>query len=261
MSGLMMSPSEMERKLGLMRDKLDWLESGGAAGGAAGAAAAPLGGGAPPGAMGSGDPAAALGVGAPPGAMGGGDPAAALGVGAPPGAMGGGGAAGGLGPAGPEPLQAGPAGGGGAGPEVCRRLLKLAEDLFLTDLERLAPAVCPRASQFMAALSTNAYTELKFDARAELELVEAASGVPSPLAALPAEQQDRVFLALWLTVIEAFSKKTPVPVLLDDPVAALPPELHPLTGRMLAGIGRGTQVVLLTAHSELAQHGAAAYSL
>ncbi len=264
MSGLMMSPSEMERKLGLMRDKLDWLQSGGAggaAGGPGGDPAASPGVGRPPGALGGGDPAAALGVGAPPGAMGGGDPAAALGVGAPPGAMGGGPAAGELGPAGAEPLQAGPADGGGGGPVVCRRLLKLAEDLFLTDLERLAPAICPRASQFMAALSTNAYIKLQFDPRAEVELVEAASGVPSPLAALPAEQQDRAFLALWLTVIEAFSKKTPVPVLLDDPVAALPAALQPLTGRMLAGIGRGTQVVLLTAHSELAQHGAAAYSL
>ncbi len=219
MSGMMMSVTDMERRLELLHDKLAWIDSGGQ-GGQDGTA--------PPSGPGPYD----LGVGAPPGALGGGDGASVE-----------------------------SAGTNTAGPDVCQRLVKLAEDLFLVGAEKLNATLAPRAGQFLAALSSQAYSQLSLDDRAEVRVYEAASGLPVTVASLPPEARDLVYLALEFGIIEVFSKQQPIPVFLDDPFKRQPPEKHDLIGRILAGIGRTTQVVLLTSQSELSRHATASFSL
>ena len=234
LSGMLMSPIDMENQLDALRDKLHMLEQGGSP--AAQPAATPF-------------DLSSLGVGAPPGALSGS-------------------AGGGL--AGPDPFAglsdagAGAAaqpGSPSAGGAVCTRLVKLAEDLFLVDLEKMNGMLSPRAGQFLAALSANSLSQVQIGPKGEVSVVDSTSGASCLVNGLTPEQQDQVYLALKLTIIEAFSKQQKVPVFMDDPFSKLPASLHEMVGRLLAGIGRSTQLVLLTSQTELAKHASASFSL
>jgi hypothetical protein len=50
-------------------------------------------------------------------------------------------------------------------------------------------------------------------------------------------------------------------VVLDDPFLRVPVHLHDLLGKMLANLGRGTQVVLLTSQPSFVQHASASFQL
>jgi energy-coupling factor transporter ATP-binding protein EcfA2 len=253
-SSLMMSPRDMEDRLKALGAKLGRLESGGAAPGPgpAGVDPADLGAGGSDGF----DPTM-LGMGAPPAALGG---KADKGGGRQPGR---------LGPSALDAFDAAPpapappgqeAPGEAAGPEVVARLVSLAEDLFLQDAEQLGAALCPRAAQFAAALSGGAVARLSLSARRELACAD-AQGVERALGELPADVQDRVYLALKAAVLEAACRRQPVPVCLDDPFRNPDPRLVDMLGRLWAGIGRLTQVVLLTSSVEQTPHATASFSL
>lgn len=253
-SGLMMSPREMERKLAALRERLQIIESGGT----------------PPAASSAGQDIQAAGAGGIDEYgnvdLGGDTAGDMLGVGAPPGA-----AVDGFGAGGPPGAALHPKGKPGL-PRVaaaalpvetldpCQRLVKLAEDLFLGKREQVEPMLAPRAGQYLAALSGQTYTRLGFAADGSVQCSE-ASGTPVSFAQMPAAVQDLVYLALRFTVIEAFSHKQPVPVLLDDPFSRLPANLHDLTGRMLAGLGGSTQVIMFTGQSSWSQYATASFHL
>ncbi|HOX44280.1 MAG TPA: hypothetical protein PK668_11815 [Myxococcota bacterium] len=253
-ASLMMSPGDMEARLEALRAKLARREaaSGQEAGGAFGAP--PVGG--------AGEAGDGLG--------GGFDPSE---LGAPPGALGGKGGK----PAGkgrmlaPSALDAfgDPGGGqeagaaeapGAAGPEVCEQLVRLAEDLFLQDAERLAALLTPRGSQFAAALTGGAVSRLSLSPRREVGCLDPAGGERG-LGELAPELQDRVYLALKAAVLEAWSRTAQVPILLDDPFRPGDPQLVELQCRLMAGLARLTQVILLTASVEQTQHATASFSL
>jgi len=146
------------------------------------------------------------------------------------------------------------------GAERCERLIKLAEDLFLVDAEQLAASLGPRMGQFLAALSGKRFTGLTFDTRGTVELT-AAGGATVALAGLPLADLDLVFLAIRVALLEGFSKQQPLPVFLDDPFGHLPEPFIDLNGRLLASLGRATQVVLFSRHTEYSQHATASFAL
>ncbi|HUU00333.1 MAG TPA: hypothetical protein VM425_02725 [Myxococcota bacterium] len=237
--GLMMGPKEMERRIGLIEDKLARTESGAPA--ASEQTDGWLGGEDP--IQVSGNDPYDLGVGLPP--AGGRPPGASLhkpgGHGLPPSPA--------LESSGPRP---------GSGP--FDRLMKKADDLFLVDRQRIELMLAPRAGQYLSAFSAQAQTQLSFGPGG---LIEVADGTGSRTAAatLPAADQDLVYLALKLAVIENACKQQPVPVFLDDPFGGLPAGLQDLLGRALANIGSQTQVVLFTREAAWAQHATASFQL
>lgn len=219
-AGMMMSVNEMERKLDALQDKMSRIESGS-----------------------TGVDPYGMGVGSPPGALAGGsgfgrDPGMDFGYGMPAGAVGGAGMAG---------------ASDAAAAAACLKVLDLARDLFILDTERLASLLQIRASQYVAALTSQAYTQVVLSARG-IGCTSAATGSTVAFEELPSAMQDLVYLGLRFTIIEIFSRQQAVPVFLDDPFSGLPPGAIDLLGRMLAVLGRGTQVILFSSQSSLASH-------
>jgi len=56
-------------------------------------------------------------------------------------------------------------------------------------------------------------------------------------------------------------RKNPVPILLDDPFQTISPNLFELLGRMLAGLGKMTQVILLTSQPTWSRYATKAFKL
>jgi hypothetical protein len=229
--GMMMNPSEMERKIQVLRGKLQRIETGepaepaGDFGQAGGYIGAPE----------EGDPYD-LGVGAPPGAA---YPAS------PPGQL----------PTyGEVDLSSQPA-------DPCQSMVKAAEDLFLTGRDRLEQTLGPRASQYIAALTNQAHPQLIFGPGGVIQCMDAGSGGVVDFSRLPAAVQDLVYLGLKLTIIELYSRQQPVPMLLDDPFKRISPDKHDLLGRMLADLGKLTQVILFTSQMTMTQHATASFRL
>jgi uncharacterized protein YhaN len=227
-SGMMMNLSEMERKIQALTDKLRRIESGepasefGQADGYLGAS--------------EGEDPYGLGVGAPPGAA---YPAS------PPGQM----------PSyGEVDLSQQPA-------DPCQIMVKAAEDLFLTGRERLEQTLGPRAGQYIAALTNQAHPQLIFGPGGVIQCMDASSGGAVDFSMLPATTQDLVYLGLKLAIIELYSRQQPVPFLLDDPFKAVAPDRHELLGRMLAELGKYTQVILFTGQMTMASHANASFRL
>jgi uncharacterized protein YhaN len=147
------------------------------------------------------------------------------------------------------------------GTDHCRPMMRLAQDLFLMGREQIEQMLAGRASQYVAALTRQAYTQLTFSESGGIECVEAATSAPVPFGDLAPAIQDLVYLGLKFTIIEAFSRKQPVPVLMDDPFKSVAPDMHELLGKMLGGLGRSTQILLFTSQTNWAQYAAATHQL
>lgn len=220
--GMMMNLSEMERRIRALTEKLQRIESG--------------------------EPASEFGqadgyLGAPEGE----DPYG-LGVGAPPGQA--------LPAYGEVSLAAAP-----PAVDPCQAMVKAAEDLFLTGRERLEQTLGPRAGQYIAALTNQAHPQLLFAPGGVIQCLDARSGSAVDLSTLPAAMQDLVYLGVKLAIIDLYSRQQPVPLLLDDPFKAISPDRHELLGRMLADLGKLTQVILLTSQMTMAAHANASFRL
>jgi uncharacterized protein YhaN len=145
--------------------------------------------------------------------------------------------------------------------DPARKLMKLAEDLFMMGRDRLEPMLAARASQYVSALTQQAYPQLIFAPDGSVECLDRSSGGTVAFSYLPAATQDLVYLGLKFTVIEACSRQQPVPVLLDDPFNRIAPNLYDVMGRMLAVIGNHTQVILFTTQPAWSQHAGASFQL
>jgi hypothetical protein len=147
-----------------------------------------------------------------------------------------------------------------SGPDPFQTLVRLARDLFLVDAERLHQMLSPRAGQYVAALTQKAQTRLIITAQGTVE-VAFMNGPAGPAARLPDAERSLVDLGLRLAAVELASPRQPVPMLLDDPFVHHPPERLELLGRMLAGLGRHTQVVLFTSQADFARHASASFEI
>ncbi|RLB57243.1 MAG: hypothetical protein DRI34_07970 [Deltaproteobacteria bacterium] len=228
-AGLMMSPQEMERRIGLLEQKLA---------GGAGPAAGPEG--RQP--EGDGDDASAFafGPGAPPGAM---RQPAAAGARLPPSAL---------------ELAAEPA--AGASGDHFQVLMKLADDVFLVERERIEAMLAPRAGQILAALSSSRWAGLSFVAGGAVQCRD-ASGNQQPAAGLAAADQDLVYLALHLAILEAAQRRQAVPLVLDNPYRRLPAAMNALVGRALQHLASCCQVIMLTDDASWASFANSSFQL
>ncbi len=143
----------------------------------------------------------------------------------------------------------------------CEKLLFKAKDLFLVEWDRIQPALEQRTSQYLSALTEKEYSRIELGASGSITCQEAQSGQKIAHVALPAAVQDLVYLALSFSLVEASSLRSIHPLLLDDPFLRISPKLYGLIGKMIAGIGQKTQVVLLTKQSQWARFTKAAYRI
>lgn len=213
-AGLMMSPQEMERRIALLEQKLD--------GGAAGAGEADgqqLSGG-------ENDASAfSFGPGAPPGAV---RQQASGGRRLPPSAL---------------ELAEAPA--PGAVSDNFAKLLKLTDDVFLVERERIEATLAPRVGQYLAALSSSRWSAVSFAAGGALHCQDAVANLQPATALAPADQ-DLVYLALHLAILEAAQKRQPVPLVLDNPYGRLPAAAKAMVGRALQHLASLGQVIMFS---------------
>jgi hypothetical protein len=201
MSGMMMSPAEMTRRIAALKENLQQIESG-----------------SPPQVHGPTPAAEGFGL--------------------------------------PEP---GPVGQSTS--QVFAKLLRLGEDLFLQDADRLNSSLSPRISQFVAVLSQNRFTQCILGIRGQIHLLGAGQKEPVAVAQLTPQDQDMVYLSMKFAFIEAFSKKQALPVFLDEPFVVFSKAQQDLLARLLAGVSRHCQVVLFTSNVEMTRHATASFGL
>ena len=136
-----------------------------------------------------------------------------------------------------------------------QRIVRVASDVLLGSLDDTVARLAPRATQMTQSLTDKRFSEVRFGSKAEVSVVDAASGQAIAFVHLPAGDRDLIALALRLATVEAFAKKERMPVVFDRVFDTFPVEKAALLVRVLQFLGQGTQVVCLTARRELATAG------
>jgi len=124
-------------------------------------------------------------------------------------------------------------------------LMRLAADLFQSDVPALAGLVRDRANQYFTALTDRRYSGLEQDGSGAISALSA--GKKLKVGAIPSRDLDLLYLSLRLTLIEKYSARSKVPVFLDNDLGVEEAKLG-LLSRMLKHLGTLTQVVHVTAH-------------
>lgn len=130
--------------------------------------------------------------------------------------------------------------------DVTRKLLDAGSDIFFTDLDSVASMVEPRVAQMLGGLTDQRYTRVVFHPRGQLGLVEAMSGQEVGFKDLTPGDKDLVYLALKLSIVEAYVKKNRMPVFFDGVFDGFPDARDTLHARILQFLGNATQVVCVT---------------
>ncbi len=149
----------------------------------------------------------------------------------------------------------------GSDKDLCQDLLRFADDQLHLGKEQLERMIANRASQYLAALSANTFPRIHFLEGEMTGVTEQATNGTLPFTRLSPATQDLVYLGVQLALIEACVRKSPVPVLLDDPFQTISPNLFELIGRMLAGLSKVTQVILLTSQPAWSRYATKAFKL
>ncbi|HEY8206431.1 MAG TPA: chromosome segregation protein SMC [Myxococcaceae bacterium] len=124
-------------------------------------------------------------------------------------------------------------------------LMRLASDLFQSDVPTLAGLIRDRSNQYFSALTDRRYSGLEQDHIGAITAV--SQGKKLKVGAIPSRDMDLLFLSLRLTLVEKYSAKAKVPVLLDDGMGVEDAKLG-LLSRMLKHLGTLTQVIHVTAN-------------
>lgn len=130
-------------------------------------------------------------------------------------------------------------------------LLKLASQLFGADLPGVVAILKDRAVQYFTALTDRRYVAVELDREGRAAVSTAAR----KLAAneLPAKDLDALYLALRLTMVEKYTARFKLPVVIDDALNGFEDAKVALLGRMLKHVGTLTQVLHLTPHPGFVQ--------
>jgi uncharacterized protein YhaN len=123
--------------------------------------------------------------------------------------------------------------------------MRLAADLFQADVPSLAGMIRDRANQYFSALTDRRYSGLEQDASGALAAL--SQGKKLKVGAIPSRDLDLLYLAIRLTLVEKYSARSKVPVLLEDGMGVEDAKLG-LLSRMLKHLGTLTQVIHVTAH-------------
>jgi len=158
-------------------------------------------------------------------------------------AMGGGGPA----PAPAAPGLPSPAGAAGEHEDPGPSLMRLAADLFQTDVPSLVSTLRDRVSQYFTALTDRRYSGIEQEATTGA-LSGIIQGKKLKAAAMPPRDLDLLYLSLRLTLVEKYSGRAKVPFLVEDTVGVEEGKLS-LLSRMLKHLGTLTQVVHVTGNA------------
>jgi hypothetical protein len=140
-----------------------------------------------------------------------------------------------------------PAAGGADGlGDFTTVLMGAAADLLTTDAPTLAARIGERCAQYVSALTERRVEGLEFTYDGQCQA--RADGKLIPIGQVLSRDIDWVWLGLRLTLLERLVSQEPMPVLLEDMATGMDEARLPMLGRMLKGLGGGTQVLHVTAH-------------
>ena len=125
-------------------------------------------------------------------------------------------------------------------------LMSAAADLLTIDVPSLAARIGERCAQYVTVLTERRVEGLEFTYDGQCQA--RVGGKLIPVGQLLARDVDWVWLGLRLTLLERLVSQEPMPVLLEDMATGMDEARLPMLGRMLKGLGGGTQVLHVTAH-------------
>ncbi|MEO1229456.1 MAG: hypothetical protein AAFZ18_11165 [Myxococcota bacterium] len=143
--------------------------------------------------------------------------------------------------------------GGGAGPRSRSELLiEAATDLVGTELEVLTSQSQPRAERFLQALTSRRFTQFRFVDGGRVSVL----GEPGELSydELEGSDLDQVDAALRFALLEAVLQVRRAPVIIEEPLASLPPGRRAIVRRLYAHLASLTQLLVLTPAQDLEGH-------
>jgi hypothetical protein len=144
-----------------------------------------------------------------------------------------------------------PAAGGADGlDDFTTVLMSAAADLLTIDVPSLAARIGERCAQYVTVLTERRVEGLEFTYDGQCQA--RVGGKLIPVGQLLARDVDWVWLGLRLTLLERLVSQEPMPVLLEDMATGMDEARLPMLGRMLKGLGGGTQVLHVTAHPSFA---------
>lgn len=144
----------------------------------------------------------------------------------------------------PAPAQEAPAAAPVAAASLedpCPAVMKLGADLFTCDVPTLAAQLSPRATQYLGALTDRRFQGLEADKDGNATVLTSAGKVPA--GSLPPKDLDLVYLALRLSLVESYSVRAKVPVILEEAFGSVDEAKLTLVARMLKHLGSLTQVL------------------
>jgi hypothetical protein len=152
-----------------------------------------------------------------------------------------------------EPVADARASSSGLAPaeDLCKRVLEVTRDVFMSSVEDVANQTAPRASQIALALTDGRYKEVRFGGRGECSVVDAAADEVLPFTLLPASDRDLVYLSVRIAAIEAVAKRERYPVVFDRGLDGFPDAKGPLLKRMLQFLAASAQVACFTEKGSL----------
>ena len=128
--------------------------------------------------------------------------------------------------------------------------MELAQQEYETDRQ---PAMLARASAYVKAMTGGIYT-LHMDDTHKGAYVKDTTGREIPLGKWSSGLGDQVYLALRLSLAEAFAEKIEsMPLLLDDVLVRFDLERQKLTLQVIEQLSERTQVFLFTCHETTSQ--------
>jgi hypothetical protein len=125
-------------------------------------------------------------------------------------------------------------------------LVGAAADLLTIDVPTLAGRIAERCAQYLVALTDRRVEGL--DISHEGRGMARIGGKQVPVGQLSPQDIDWVWLGLRLSLLERLITHEPMPVLLEDMATGMDEARLPMLGRMLKGLGGGTQLLHVTAH-------------
>lgn len=151
-------------------------------------------------------------------------------------------------------------GAGGAGPYATMSvprsrsevLLEAAADLLGVESEVLASQAQPRAERFLQALTSRRYLQFRFVAGGRVAVIGDRGEVA--YEELEGADLDQVDAALRFALLEAVLQIRRAPVVIEEPLASLPPGRRAIVRRLYAHLASLTQLLVLTPAQDLEGH-------
>jgi hypothetical protein len=130
-------------------------------------------------------------------------------------------------------------------------LLSLGADLFALDLPSTATLLKDRATAYVSAFTDRRVTGVEMDVLGKTVVTTAQGKLPAN--ELAGSDLNLLYLAVRFAIIEKYSAKFRVPVVLEDVMAGLDPQRLALMARALKTLGKLTQVLHVTDRTEFAE--------